>query len=149
MKTEKKLIRYYNKLNNVPCLNQWGCLFAAYAIWLKAKQLWVDVILTQIDYWWDEWISTNKKFINWESDKVDSWNHFWLKINWILYDSNWEYSRYWDYVTLEFDSNVIEKYCNKALANDSLWSSWFDREYWTIRIKELIWIDLTYLITSC
>lgn len=140
MQKSEILIDLYSKLNEIECINSGWCLFAAYWIYKKAKELWINTSIIQIDYRGD-YIETNKKFLKWELKEPVSGNHYVIKFEWVLYCTRGIYGlKEWKN-TFEFKGDNIDKFCNKALKMD-LWNECFDKIEGVKQIESILWISL-------
>ncbi len=144
--SKETIISLMQSLNEIENINRGWCLFASYAVYLKAKELWIKwVSLVQID-WRDNYIPTNKAFLKGDVSFPVAGNHYALKIDWEIIDSDW--TKNWDSERL-FNirkHSDIDKLCISSLKMASEWNHYFDRKEWVRQIKKILGIDLKHCL---
>lgn len=139
-----KIEKYFKIIkNNTNFINNWWCLIAAYAIYLKAKEEWIAVTITQLaTHYYNYLISHNIRFMEWKEKTAQSSNHYVIKYNNKYYDADWEWVDFEWYEILDIKEN-IDKFCLSAINNPRAdWNKKYDRKQNKI-ISEKLWLSNT------
>lgn len=135
------IISLFNEIKHIDYINQGWCLFAAYWVHKKAKTLWIKTSIVQIDYHGRNYIETNKRFLEWKEEKPQAANHYVIKYNWVLYDSDGIYNKL-NRKTLQIPQKFTDKFCQTLLKISDEWNPCFDQEEWVELIEAILWIKL-------
>lgn len=143
---KETIISLMQSLNEVEYINRGWCLFASYAVYLKAKELWIKgVSLVQIDCR-DNYIPRNKAFLKGNAPSPVAGNHYALKIDWEIVDSEWAKEWKDERIFNIRKHSDIDKLCVASLKMASEWNHYFDRKSWVRQIKKILGIDLRHCL---
>ncbi len=140
------IISLMRSLNKINYINNGWCLFAAYAVYLKAQELWIKgVSLVQIDYGSNNYIPKNKAFLKWDIDTPVSWNHYALNVWWDIIDSTWIFKWIGCKTFIIKGHSDIHKLSITSLQKWN-WNNKFNRYNGVTKIRKILWIDLKHCL---
>lgn len=142
--------KYLKELDEIPNINRGGCLYAAYAVWLKLQKEGlllnnkiVIIMYHDHDYHRDE----NMKFLKNKTKKAVSSTHFGLSFNGgkTVYDSEGLIKEYKHCGTMIIDFNKTQSFCESSLKYGG-WNPAFKRKSGVTQINKKLGLNLsTYL----
>lgn len=135
----KRTQELFDSISHIEDINSWGCLFAAYWVWLALKKEWFDmnkVHLIQIATHTDD-IDNNKKFLSNKVDKPCSSRHFVLEIQRTMYHCGGIYDSVW--YELRIPTEDTERFSINALKHWD-WHPRFNKRTWKAQIKKILWV---------
>lgn len=142
--------KYLKELNEIPNINSGGCLYAAYAVWLKLQQeglLLNDKIVIVMYYDYDYHRDENMKFLENKTKQATSSTHFGLSFNGgkTVYDSRGLIKGYKYCDTMIIDFDKTQSFCESSLKYGD-WNPAFKRKSSVAQINKKLGLNLsTYL----
>lgn len=142
--------KYLRELKTIPNINRGGCLYAAYAVWLKLQQegLLLNDKIVIVMYYDDNYHKdVNMKFLENKTKQATSSTHFGLSFNGgkTVYDTGGIVRRYRDCDTMVIDFDKTQSFCESSLKYGG-WNSAFIRKTGVAQINKKLDLNLsTYL----
>lgn len=138
--------KHFKKLKNIPNINSGGCLYAAYAIWLKLQQekLLNSKVVIVMYYNNDYCKEVNMKFLKGKRKNAESSTHFGISFNGgkTVYDTKGLIREYKYCNTMIIDFHKTQEFCESALKHGN-WNALFNRKQNVPMINKKLGLNLS------
>lgn len=127
--------KLFKKIEKIPNLNRWGCLYSSYWVHLALKEKWIESFIVQFS---NEkcYIRQNMDFIKGKNNEAASDYHFCLMVGEKIFDTDWEVN--YNFSNKKVWKKEIDLMCRSSLENWN-WNPSFS-VYEIHKIEKRLWI---------
>lgn len=149
MKTIEDVLEF---LNTIEYINEGGCGFSAYAIylWLKKENKLPEDFEIVYLYWNKQDYKYNQRFISGEESTATSCTHACIYMNKKYFDSEGsvDIDDTFYRAIMSITPSIIDIFMQSSLEDEYIWNPRFDREYYVPIIEEKLGINFNIKLRS-